>query len=216
MLVGDFLYSRAFQMMNDIGHLRVLSVMADATNMIAEGELLQLMNCGDPETTEIRYLEVIKRKTAMLFEAGTRMAAILAGQPEPVETALADYGQRLGIAFQLVDDALDYSSSADELGKNLGDDFRERKLTLPVIKAVAKAEESNSVRLGEIQQMRIETLVQNGADLTKQLLGFARGGKYVVKPMDINQLLLEAASKNASDLHLAVGDLHSRYGIEVR
>ena len=137
-LVGDFLYSRAFQMMNDIGNLRVLSVMADATNMIAEGEVLQLMNCGDPDTTEIRYLEVIKRKTAMLFEAGTRMAAILADQPEPVETALAEYGQRLGIAFQLVDDALDYSSNADELGKNVGDDLAEGKPTLPLIHAISR------------------------------------------------------------------------------
>ena len=153
-LVGDFLYSRAFQMMNDIGNLRVLNVIADATNMIAEGEVLQLMNCGDPDTTEIRYLEVIKRKTAMLFEAGTRMAAILAGQPEPVEAALADYGQRLGIAFQLVDDALDYSSSADALGKNVGDDLAEGKPTLPLIHALHNGTEG--------ERKLIRSAIENG------------------------------------------------------
>jgi len=153
-LVGDFLYSRAFQMMNDIGDLRVLSVMADATNMIAEGEVLQLMNCGDPDTTEVRYLEVIKRKTAMLFEAGTRMAAILSGEPDPVEKALAEYGQRLGIAFQLVDDALDYSSHADELGKNVGDDLAEGKPTLPLIHALHNGTDE--------ERLLIRNAIENG------------------------------------------------------
>jgi octaprenyl-diphosphate synthase len=153
-LVGDFLYSRAFQMMNDIGDLRVLSVMADATNMIAEGEVLQLMNCGDPETTEVRYLEVIRRKTAMLFEAGTRIAAILAGESEPVELGLAAYGQRLGIAFQLVDDALDYSSHADELGKNVGDDLAEGKPTLPLIHALHNGTDE--------ERLLIRNAIENG------------------------------------------------------
>ena len=135
-LVGDFLYSRSFQMMVDIGLPRVMQVMADATNTIAAGEVLQLMNAGDPDTTEQRYLEVIYRKTARLFEAGAQVAAIVAGAPEGVEHALADYGRHLGMAFQLVDDALDYRGDASELGKNLGDDLAEGKPTLPLIHAL--------------------------------------------------------------------------------
>jgi octaprenyl-diphosphate synthase len=135
-LVGDFLYSRAFQMMVDIGIMRVMKVMAEATNTIAAGEVLQLMNAGDPDTTEQRYLDVIYRKTARLFESGSQVAAIVAGAPEPIERALADYGRHLGIAFQLVDDALDYRGDAAELGKNLGDDLAEGKPTLPLIHAL--------------------------------------------------------------------------------
>jgi octaprenyl-diphosphate synthase len=132
-LVGDFLYSRAFQMITQVGRDRVLETLANATNVIAEGEVLQLMNCGDPDTTEERYLDVIRRKTAMLFEAGTRIAAILADQPREIEDALAEYGQRLGVAFQLVDDVLDYRGDSDEMGKNMGDDLAEGKPTLPLI-----------------------------------------------------------------------------------
>jgi len=135
-LVGDFLYSRAFQMMVAIGQIRVMNVMADATNTIAEGEVLQLMNAGDPDTSEQRYLEVIYRKTARLFEAGAQVAAIVAGAPEPVEAALSKYGRHLGTAFQLVDDALDYRGDARELGKNLGGDLAEGKPTLPLIHAL--------------------------------------------------------------------------------
>jgi len=147
-LVGDFLYSRSFQMMVDIGLLRVMEVMADATNTIAAGEVLQLMNAGDPDTTEARYLEVIYRKTARLFESGAQVAAIVAGAPEPVERALADYGRHLGIAFQLVDDALDYEGDAAELGKNLGDDLAEGKPTLPLIHAMrhGSAEQVSLIR----------------------------------------------------------------------
>jgi len=135
-LVGDFLYSRSFQMMVDIGAMRVMDVMANATNTIAAGEVLQLMNAGDPETTEERYLEVIYRKTARLFESGAQVAAIVAGAPPPVENSLAGYGRHLGNAFQLVDDALDYRGDAAELGKNLGDDLAEGKPTLPLIHAM--------------------------------------------------------------------------------
>lgn len=141
-LVGDFLYSRAFQMMTDIGETRVMDILSDATNLIAEGEVLQLINCNDPDTTEHRYLEVIRRKTAMLFEAGTRIAAILAGQPTDVEDAMAEYGQRLGVAFQLIDDALDYSASAEQMGKNMGDDLAEGKPTLPLIHAMNQGTEN--------------------------------------------------------------------------
>jgi octaprenyl-diphosphate synthase len=135
-LVGDFLYSRAFQMMVRLKSLRVMEIMADATNVIAEGEVLQLMNAHDADTSESRYLEVIYRKTARLFEAGAQIAAVLAGAEPVVERALASYGRHLGNAFQLVDDSLDYRGSAAERGKNIGDDLAEGKPTLPVIHAL--------------------------------------------------------------------------------
>ena len=135
-LVGDFLYSRAFQMMVRLGSMRVMEIMADATNTIAEGEVLQLMNAHDADTTESRYLDVIYRKTARLFESGAQVAGVLAGADPVVIRALADYGRHLGNAFQLVDDALDYRGNAQERGKNLGDDLAEGKPTLPVIYAL--------------------------------------------------------------------------------
>ena len=136
-LVGDFLYSRSFQMMVELGEIRILDVLANATNTIAEGEVLQLMNCNNPDTSEADYMEVIYRKTAKLFEAGTRIGAILAKQDDPIEQALATYGRHLGQAFQLVDDALDYDAKPEELGKNIGDDLAEGKPTLPLIYAMA-------------------------------------------------------------------------------
>jgi len=138
-LVGDFLYSRAFQMMVGVGSMRVMQVLADATNTIAEGEVLQLMNCHDPDVDEARYLDVVRRKTAKLFEAAARLGAVLAGAPPAVEEGLAEYGMRLGTAFQLVDDVLDYSGDAAAIGKSLGDDLAEGKPTLPLIRAMACA-----------------------------------------------------------------------------
>jgi len=135
-LVGDFLYSRAFEMMVDVGSMRIMEILAHATNRIAEGEVLQLLNTKDPDTNEARYMEVIVRKTATLFEAGTRLGAVLAESPDFIETAMADYGRHLGIAFQLVDDALDYDTGNAELGKNVGDDLDEGKPTLPVLRAM--------------------------------------------------------------------------------
>jgi octaprenyl-diphosphate synthase len=135
-LVGDFLYSRAFQLMVRLGSPRVMEIMADATNVIAEGEVLQLMNANDPDTSEARYLDVIYRKTARLFESGAQIAAVLAGADPGTERALATYGRHLGNAFQLVDDALDYRGGAAERGKNVGDDLAEGKPTLPVIHAL--------------------------------------------------------------------------------
>lgn len=147
-LVGDFLYSRAFQMMVDIGRMRVMQILADATNTIAAGEVLQLMNVHDPDTTEDVYRQVIYRKTARLFEAGAQIAAVLAERSEADEAALAEYGRNLGMAFQLVDDALDFDASPDELGKNLGDDLAEGKATLPLIYAMqhGNAAESELIR----------------------------------------------------------------------
>ena len=135
-LVGDFLYSRSFEMMVDVGSMRVMDILSHATNRIAEGEVLQLLNCNDPDTSEQKYMGVIERKTATLFEAGTRLGAVLAESSGDVEEAMAVYGRALGVAFQLVDDALDYRASSDELGKNLGDDLAEGKPTLPVIRAL--------------------------------------------------------------------------------
>ena len=135
-LVGDFLYSRSFQMMVELKEIRILDVLANATNTIAEGEVLQLMNCNNPDITERNYMEVIYRKTAKLFEAGAQLGAILAGESAAVEQALANYGCHLGRAFQLVDDALDYDPKPEELGKNIGDDLAEGKPTLPIIYAM--------------------------------------------------------------------------------
>jgi len=135
-LVGDFLYTRSFQMMTKLQNMRVMDILSDATNIVAEGEVLQLMNCNDPDTTEESYMEVIYCKTAKLFEAATRLAAVISGQDEKTELALCDYGKHLGTAFQLVDDILDYTADAKEMGKNVGDDLSEGKPTLPLIYAM--------------------------------------------------------------------------------
>ena len=132
-LVGDFLYSRAFQMMVHIDNMRVMAILADATNTIAEGEVQQLLNVHDADTTEERYLHVIHSKTAKLFESATQLAAVLSGQSRQVETTIARYGMHLGTAFQLVDDVLDYSETSEDIGKNIGDDLAEGKPTLPLI-----------------------------------------------------------------------------------
>ena len=137
-LVGDFLYSRAFQMMVDAGNMRIMQTLAEATNVIAEGEVLQLMNMHDASLSEEGYLRVIRSKTAKLFEASARLAALLAQASAEVEQACADYGQALGTAFQVIDDVLDYDGDASEMGKNLGDDLREGKATLPLIIAMQR------------------------------------------------------------------------------
>ena len=140
-LVGDFLYSRAFQMMVGVNRMRVLAVLADATNVIAEGEVLQLMNMHDPDLAVDDYLRVIRFKTAKLFEASARLGAVLADAGREVEDACADYGRSLGTAFQLVDDLLDYEGDSHTLGKNVGDDLREGKPTLPLLVAMARCTE---------------------------------------------------------------------------
>ena len=132
-LVGDFLYSRAFQMMVDVGNMRVMNVLAEATNIIAEGEVLQLMNCHSAEVDEARYLQIIRYKTAKLFEAAARIGALIAEAPPGIEKHMAQFGMHLGTAFQLIDDVLDYSGSEGEIGKHIGDDLAEGKPTLPLI-----------------------------------------------------------------------------------
>jgi len=143
-LVGDYLYSSAFEMMVRTGNMRVMEILSKTTTAIAEGEVLQLLNCNNPETTEQKYLEVIARKTAILFSAATKLAAVIAGASTETEQGLALYGQHLGIAFQLIDDALDYKASQDELGKNLGDDLAEGKPTLPLIYAIQNGSETEA------------------------------------------------------------------------
>ena len=156
-LVGDFLYSRAFEMMVEVGNMRVMEILAHATNRIAEGEVLQLLNARDPDTDERRYMDVIVRKTATLFEAGTRLGAVLTGCPAPLEQAMADYGRNLGIAFQLIDDALDYDSGNQDLDKNVGDDLDEGKPTLPILRAMA-------VGTPEQRRMLRETIEHGGRE----------------------------------------------------
>jgi len=141
-LVGDFLYSRAFQMMVDAQNMRVMEVLADATNVIAEGEVLQLMNMHNAELDEAGYLQVIRSKTAKLFEASAKVGAILAGGTPEMEEACSSYGQALGTAFQVIDDVLDYTGDADVMGKSLGDDLREGKTTLPLIAAMQRGTSS--------------------------------------------------------------------------
>jgi octaprenyl-diphosphate synthase len=152
-LVGDFLYSRAFQMMVDAGNMRVMQTLAEATNVIAEGEVMQLMNMHDATLSEDAYLRVIRSKTAKLFEASARLAALLAGSSPLVEESCAEYGQALGTAFQVIDDLLDYDGDVSEMGKNLGDDLREGKATLPLIIAMQRGTDAER----RLIQQAIET-----------------------------------------------------------
>ncbi|WP_295541897.1 polyprenyl synthetase family protein [uncultured Thiohalocapsa sp.] len=177
-LVGDFLYSRAFEMMVDVGVMRIMDVLSHATNRIAEGEVLQLLNAHDPETDEARYMEVIRRKTATLFEAGTRLGAVLAEVPRALEDRIADFGLHLGIAFQLVDDALDYDADSETIGKHIGDDLEEGKPTLPLIRAMAVGTEAQRSMLrkaieeggrGRIDDVVAAIVDTNALDYTVEL-----------------------------------------------
>ncbi len=166
-LVGDFLYSRAFQMMLDAHDMRVMEILADATNVIAEGEVMQLMNMHDPALDEAAYLQVIRSKTAKLFEASARLGAVLAKAPPALEQACADYGQALGTAFQVIDDVLDYAGDAGEMGKNLGDDLREGKVTLPLIAAMRRGTDD--------QRALMRRAIENGAsDELDQVIAIVR------------------------------------------
>ncbi len=159
-LVGDFLYSRAFEMMVEIDRMKIMAILSKATNTIAEGEVLQLLNCHDPDTTEERYLEVIHSKTAKLFEAASELGAVISDRPSKEQAAMAKYGMHLGCAFQLIDDVLDYTSSAEDMGKNLGDDLAEGKPTLPLIYAMRNGTEEQAkmvkeaIEKGEIAKIK--------------------------------------------------------------
>lgn len=158
-LVGDFLHTRSFQMMVEAGNMRVLQILSDATNVIAEGEVLQLINTHDASLDENGYLHVIRSKTAQLFEASAQLGAVIAGVARETEIACATYGQALGTAFQIIDDVLDYTGDAHEMGKNLGDDLREGKCTLPLIAAMQRGTEA--------QALVIRNAIENGS--TEQL-----------------------------------------------
>jgi octaprenyl-diphosphate synthase len=171
-LVGDYVYSRAFEMMVALGNMRIMGVMATATNRIAEGEVLQLINAHDPDTTEERYFEVIYRKTAQLFAAGTQVAAILANSPAALEHSMTQYGKHLGTAFQLIDDVLDYRAEREQLGKNLGDDLAEGKPTLPLIYALKHGSDEqravirSSIEAGSVDELqRITSAIESTGGL---------------------------------------------------
>ncbi len=201
-LVGDFIYTRSFQLMTQLNSLKILQVMSEATNVIAEGEVQQLMNVRDPDTTEENYMRVIYSKTARLFEVSTQTAAIVAGANEMQEKALQDYGRYLGTAFQLVDDVLDYSANAAELGKNIGDDLAEGKPTLPLLHAMrsGNAEQAQLIRDTIEQGGNLEALDDILVIMTQyKSLDYAmqRAKEEAKKAVDAIRILPESAYKNA-------------------
>lgn len=208
-LVGDFLYSRAFQMMVSVNRMRVLDVLADATNVIAEGEVLQLMNMHDPDISVADYLRVIRYKTAKLFEASARLGAVIADAPREVEDTCADYGRALGTAFQLVDDLLDYEGNTDALGKNVGDDLREGKPTLPLLFAMSHGTEDeralirHAIEHGEIDRLAdIVSIVRRtgGIEATREAArreaDAARISIERLPPSNAKDLLLELSARS--------------------
>ncbi len=200
-LVGDFLYSRAFQMMVETGNMRVLATLAEATNVIAEGEVMQLMNMHNASLTPEAYLHVIESKTAKLFEASSRLAAILQGASDVMENACATYGAALGTAFQLIDDVLDYAGDATQMGKNLGDDLREGKTTLPLIVAMQRAHAADqalirtAIEQGDVSQLdAVSRIVQSSGALDASL-DFAK--IQAQRAMDAIELLPASEYKDA-------------------
>ncbi|MEX8517888.1 MAG: octaprenyl diphosphate synthase [Leptothrix sp. (in: b-proteobacteria)] len=208
-LVGDFLYSRSFQMMVSINRLRVLEVLADATNVIAEGEVLQLMNMHDPDISVDDYLRVIRYKTAKLFEASARLGAVIADAPPEVEEACATYGRALGTAFQLVDDLLDYEGATAQLGKNVGDDLREGKPTLPLLVAMQQGTPEqrelirHAIQHGEVERLPdIVTIVrETGALEATRLAARSEAQKaeaqiFALPPSQFKNALLQLCSQS--------------------
>jgi len=192
-LVGDFLYSRSFQMMVSLDSMRIMEVLAHTTNTISEGEVQQLLNMGNPEVDQQRYMQVIENKTAKLFEAACRLAAIISNQPEAIENALALYGNRLGSAFQIADDVLDYTGDAGTMGKNAGDDLAEGKPTLPLILAREKCSETERELLDEA--------IRNGGldDLSPVLK--------IIEKTDSLNATMAIAMKMADEARQAIQDL---------
>lgn len=192
-LVGDFLYSRAFQMMVGVGDMRVMQVLADATNIIAEGEVLQLMNCHNPDLSVEGYLQVVRYKTAKLFEASARLGAMLGGADDEIENGFAMYGMHLGTAFQIADDVLDYSGKESEIGKSLGDDLAEGKPTLPLIHVMkfGNAEQAGVVRAA---------LEQGGREAFPEVIN-------AVKETDALEAALHVATQEAEQAKIAIGNV---------
>jgi len=208
-LVGDFLYSRAFQMMLDAGDMRIMQTLAEATNVIAEGEVLQLMNMHDASLSEEGYLLVIRSKTAKLFEASARLAALLAHSTPAVEQSCADYGQALGTAFQVIDDMLDYDGDALEMGKNLGDDLREGKATLPLIIAMQRGSPSECGLIreaietgGTVHMAQIIEIVQKTGALVATRAAAAAEAQRALEALRIlpQNLYSDALKQMASEL----------------
>jgi octaprenyl-diphosphate synthase len=208
-LVGDFVYSRAFQMMVSVNRMRVLEVLADATNVIAEGEVLQLMNMHDPDVAVDDYLRVIRFKTAKLFEASARLGAVLAEADNATEEACADYGRSLGTAFQLVDDLLDYEGATEQLGKNVGNDLREGKPTLPLLIAMERGTSAeralvrHAIEHGEVARLaEIVTIVRKtGAlaatrDAARMEADKARTSLEVLPPTSYRDALLDLSVRS--------------------
>ena len=193
-LVGDFLYSRSFQMMVGLNSMRVMEVLADTTNTIAEGEVQQLLNMGDPEVNQQRYMQVIENKTAKLFEAACKLAAIISGEPVEVEEALAKYGNRLGSAFQIADDVLDYQGEAGTMGKNAGEDLAEGKPTLPLILARERCNEKE-------RELLDEAIRNGGADDLNPVLA-------IIEKTDSINSAMEIARTHASEARQAISILH--------
>ena len=192
-LVGDFLYSRSFQMMVGLGSMRIMEVLADTTNTIAEGEVQQLLNMGDPEVDHQRYMQVIENKTAKLFEAACRLAAIISKQPPEIENSLAIYGNRLGSAFQIADDVLDYTGDSETMGKNAGEDLAEGKPTLPLIFARERCDEK--------QRELLDAAISNGGidDLGPILA--------IIRETDSLNSAMDVAKTQAVEARLAIGML---------
>ncbi len=190
-LVGDFLYSRAFQMMVSVGNSRVMQILANATNVIAEGEVQQLLNMHDPDVTEARYLQVIRSKTAKLFEAAAELGALVAGAPTAEIEACAEYGRSLGTAFQLVDDMLDYSGVASDIGKNVGDDLREGKPTLPLIYLMQNGKPE--------QRELVRTCIESGDEqhFNEILIGITESGALDYTRQQAEKAAQQAASSIA-------------------
>jgi len=192
-LVGDFLYSRSFQMMVGLDSMRIMEVLAETTNTIAEGEVQQLLNMGDPEVDRQRYMQVIENKTAKLFEAACQLAAIISAQPTDIENALAVYGNRLGAAFQIADDVLDYTGDAETMGKNTGDDLAEGKPTLPLI--IARE------RCSEAERAILDDAISNGGvdDLAPVL--------EIIRESGALELAMDVARQQAAEARQAIGKL---------
>lgn len=213
-LVGDFLYSRAFEMMVGVGSMKVMEILSHSTNTIAEGEVLQLLNCNDASTTEERYLEVIHFKTAKLFESASQLGAVVAGQDKAIEQAMARFGMHLGTAFQLIDDVLDYSASSEDMGKNVGDDLAEGKPTLPLIFAMQHGSDEQAKMIREaIEQGGLDqidaitqTIHATGAlDYTREVAGkeaaLAIAQLDVIADSDYKQALITLAEFSVKRNH---------------
>ncbi len=192
-LVGDFLYSRAFEMMVEVQNMRVMEILASATNVIAEGEVLQLLNCHEPNTTEQEYLQVIRSKTAKLFEAAAQLGAVISQQPPSYEQAIATYGVHLGTAFQLVDDILDYSANSEEMGKNVGDDLAEGKPTLPIIYALREGSPTQ-------QQVLREAILQGGREHLTEVITAIHSTEALIYAKQVAQQEIDLAEATLAKL----------------